>query len=171
MREAPIARIENDPSAATQRVRERQRGNGIDLLAGQPQQHAAGHQQVQVRSRTQQVAQQRRGLHDLLEVIEHEQQLPRPEVRFDGLREWSTPVLFHAQDPSHRLGHSTVVFLIALKGLRSSCATVAVSCPSTEKRSVLRSSLTSVNVRTEPPSASGTLRISRTTPFGRRCWN
>jgi hypothetical protein len=51
------------------------------VLAPEPQHRPAGDQHDQARGGLKQLGQQRRGAHDLLEVVQRQQQPPGPQVR------------------------------------------------------------------------------------------
>ena len=64
---------------------QRQRRDGDDMLAGDPQHRPAGGEHRQSRTRLQQRDQVRRGIREVLQVVEHQQPLPVAQVVSHGL--------------------------------------------------------------------------------------
>jgi hypothetical protein len=84
------------------RVRNRQRGHGQDVLAGDAQRLSAGGQHVQLRARAQQlVDQDGAGIDQVLAVVQDEQQVPAGEVVGQGGQAPVAGLLAQSQ----RVGH------------------------------------------------------------------
>ena len=71
-----VRRVAADPGG-----RNRQRGHRELMLPGQAQHRPAGDQHYQAGSSGQQLSQQRSGAHNLLEIVQRQQQPPGPQVR------------------------------------------------------------------------------------------
>ncbi len=67
------------------RIRHGQRQDSERAFAAHMEDFTTRHQQLQVRTGGQQIHQQRSGYHDLLKVVEHEQQVLLPQHRLQLL--------------------------------------------------------------------------------------
>jgi hypothetical protein len=81
--------------------------NVVDHLARQTQRHPARHQQPQPGRRRHPPRQERRCLDDLLEVVEHQQQLPLDQKRPERLGQRLSRLLTQPQRLRNR-AHDTV---------------------------------------------------------------
>ena len=78
-------------------VRQRQRCHRILLLATQLEPGAAGHQHLQAGRRLEQVGDEGRGAHDLLEVVQQNQQAPVAQIGHQRLQQRLLPAFLEAK--------------------------------------------------------------------------
>jgi hypothetical protein len=89
------------------RVRQGQRRHRELLLAPQPQHRPARDQHLEARGSRQQLGHDRGSLQDLLEVVQHQQELLLIQVALQVLQRWGAPRLLQAQGVGDRGGDQT----------------------------------------------------------------
>ena len=134
------------------RVRQGQRRDREVLLAGHPEDGAAGDERLHPRTGAQQGGDVRRGIDDLLEVVEHQQEVSLPQRRGELLRRRTAGELAQVQGVGDR------------RDTRSGSRTAARETKTTPSANAVSSSLaTSIASRvlpTPPGPVSVTSRIS-----------